>query len=344
MRTIKMKFVNFWLDFDIENDYIYKAVEKNYVVDRTKDADYIMCSVFGECYDYINYPQIRIMYSGENYIPDFNLVDYAVSRYPLELGDRHYYLPGCIDEQGHSEELQYKDRNYGKDILEKKIYFANFIAGHESEYGIRGDFFKKLCEYKRVESPGKYLNNMPEGENVNWKNSSKTDFQRKCKFTLCFESTLHEGFVTEKITDAFYADTIPVYYGSSTVKDIFNEKAFINCSDYESFEKVIEKIIELDNDDEKYLEMLRQPIFIDPMYATKKMEGLEKFFNNIFEQPIEKAYRRSRIYLPQKHEQYLSELKCNKVDAHCLKTVKLVRIVAKRMLIKVKRKFEPRRV
>ena len=53
-----------------------------------------------------------------------------------------------------------------------------------------------------MESPGSYLNTMPDGKVVSFENESKVDFQRKCKFTLCFESTNHYGFVTEKIMDA----------------------------------------------------------------------------------------------------------------------------------------------
>jgi hypothetical protein len=63
---------------------------------------------------------------------------------------------------------------------------------------------------------------MPNNQTVDYSDQSKTDFQRKCKFTLCFESTKNEGFITEKITDAFYADTIPIYYGSSTITDYYN--------------------------------------------------------------------------------------------------------------------------
>ncbi len=126
----------------------------------TDDADYIICSIFGPVYEYCKYPQIRIMYEGENYIPDLNLIDYEICNYPISLQDRCFYFPFCIDEFGHCESLQNKNRNYPDAILNEKIYFANFIAGHESEYSIRDDFYKKLCQYKRVESAGTYLNNM----------------------------------------------------------------------------------------------------------------------------------------------------------------------------------------
>ena len=319
MKTVKIKFVGFWDGFDPEKNIIYQILKKHYNVEVVDDPDYIICSVFGVPYEYCNYPQVRIMYSGENYIPDFNLVDYALCPYPVEFLDRCCYRPVCIGEFGRAKALQHKNRDYTESVLDEKLYFANFIAGHESEYNIRGDFFQKLCEYKRVESPGSYLNNMPNSERVWYLNQSKTDFQRKCKFTLCFESTKHEGFVTEKITDAFYSDTIPVYYGSSTVTDIFNPKAFINCSDYPNFEAVIEKIIELDQDTEKYLEMLRQPVFVESDFADRILEKIEKYILYIFEQPLENAYRRSRVYVPERHEIFLKKYS----GRECLKRYKI---------------------
>ena len=213
------------------------------------------------------------------------------------------------------------------DFVKNKQYFANFIAGHESEYNIRGDFFKKLCEYKRVESPGSYLNNMPNGEQVNWLNDSKSDFQRKCKFTLCFESTNHYGFVTEKIMDAFYADTIPVYYGSPTVTEIFNKDAFINVADYESFDAAIERIKELDQDDEKYLEMLRQPILVNPDYPRELEDALGKYVCHIFDQPLEQAYRRTRVYRPRDCDEYLARA----VDSESLTMKNLILRILEKM-------------
>ncbi len=310
MKTIKIHFDGFWKEYIPESSLIVKILSDHYQVsieENPEDADYIFCSIFGRLYQFCKCKGVRIFLSAENYTPDFNLVDYSICPYPIEFLDRCVYKPVCFDDEGHFLSLQDKDRNYPDSILKEKEYFGNFIASHESEHNIRGDFFKKLCEYKRVESPGTYLYNMPEPVSVSHWDDSKIRFQRKCKFTLCFESTKHEGFVTEKITDAFYADTIPVYYGSDTVKDIFNPKAFINCSDYPNFDAVIEHIKELDQDDEKYLEMLRQPIFNQPKTPEQFYRNLENYLLHIFEQPLEKAYRRSNVFWPKAHEDYLLE-------------------------------------
>lgn len=333
MKTVKINYAGVADDYNKEQNLIYDLLKINgYDVQIVDDPDYLICDFSGENpYQYCGHPQVRIMYSGENFIPDFNLIDYAICPYPIQFGDRNFQLPACVWPRSHWQELMHKNRaGVTVDFVKNKQYFANFIAGHESEYNIRGDFFKKLCEYKRVESPGSYLNNMPNGEQVNWLNDSKSDFQRKCKFTLCFESTNHYGFVTEKIMDAFYADTIPVYYGSPTVTEIFNKDAFINVADYESFDAAIERIKELDQDDEKYLEMLRQPILVNPDYPRELEDALGKYVCHIFDQPLEQAYRRTRVYRPRDCDEYLARA----VDSDSLTMKNLIL----RILEKVKEK------
>ena len=309
MKTIKLNYAGIVKgQFNEKANLIYDTLIRNgYDVEISDDPDYLVCDVYGDNpYEYCGTPQVRIMYTGENVIPDFNLIDYAICPYPIQFGDRSFHLPTCVWPYSRWASLPEKDRNYSLDFLKSKVYFANFISSHDSENNIRSDFFKKLCEYKRVEAPGSFLNNMPNGETVNWLNDSKTDFQRKCKFTLCFESTLHDGFVTEKIMDAFSADTIPIYYGSSAAADIFNKDAFINVADFDSFEDAIARIKELVVDDEKYLQMLRQPILVDPDYPRKLEEAREQYICHIFDQPLENAYRRSRVYYPKRFDDYLA--------------------------------------
>lgn len=330
MKTVKINYAGVADDYNKEQNLIYDLLKINgYDVQIVDDPDYLICDFSGENpYQYCGHPQVRIMYSGENFIPDFNLIDYAICPYPIQFGDRNFQLPACVWPRSHWQELMHKNRaGVIVDFVKNKQYFANFIAGHESEYNIRGDFFKKLCEYKRVESPGSYLNNMPNGEQVNWLNDSKSDFQRKCKFTLCFESTNHYGFVTEKIMDAFYADTIPVYYGSPTVTEIFNKDAFINVADYESFDAAIERIKELDQDDEKYLEMLRQPILVNPDYPRELEDALGKYVCHIFDQPLEQAYRRTRVYRPRDCDEYLARA----VDSESLTMKNLILRILEKM-------------
>ena len=309
MKTVKIKFAGKWEGITPDQNTVCYWLKKNgYDVQVTDDADYIICDVLGEYhYEYCQYPQTRIFESGENVTPDFNLVDYAISRYPIQFGDRNFYYPGCTMSGRYWHALATKDRNYSEEFLKEKPYFANLIARHDSQYNYRSIFFEKLNAYKRVESAGPLLYNMPDDVKVSWLDDSKTNFQRKCKFTICFESISHDGFLTEKITDAFFADTIPIYFGSPHITEIFNKDAFINVLDYDSFDAVVEKVKELDQDDEKYLAMLRQPILVAPDLPRRLDEELEKYILHIFEQPLDKAYRRCRAYYPQWQNEFLAK-------------------------------------
>jgi hypothetical protein len=49
------------------------------------------------------------------------------------------------------------------------------------------------------------------------------------KFALVFENNADDGYMTEKILNAFLADTIPVYFGYSGIRNVFNPDRFIFC-------------------------------------------------------------------------------------------------------------------
>lgn len=304
-------------EFDPNDNYILDVLRKHYDVEVCENPDYLICGVLykgffnrGLYHQYVlKSPKVRILFCGENLIPDYNLVDYSVCQYPIEYLDRNCYFPCGVEAFTNGRlffrELQDKNRDYPDSIYDTKEHFASFIASHDSENNIRGDFFKALNSRKRVESAGTYLNNQDGGKTVDWLDGSKERLLKKCRFSLCFESTKHEGFITEKIVEAFYSDTVPVYYGSSNIKEIFNPKAFIDISDFETFDDAVDRIMEIENDKSLYMEMLCQPIFNNPRYPEEKYAELEGFLCHIFDQPLEKAYRRSRCIAAKNHENFM---------------------------------------
>ena len=63
----------------------------------------------------------------------------------------------------------------------------------------------------------------------------------------------------------------------------FNTKSFVNFYDFNNFDKMIEYIIELDNNNSKYLEMLNQPWFSDyNIPDNNKLENIKSFLYKIF--------------------------------------------------------------
>ena len=66
------------------------------------------------------------------------------------------------------------------------------------------------------------------------------------------------GYTTEKIYEPMMALSIPIYWGNSEVYKDFNTNSFINWNDYGSDEKVVERIIEIDNDDDLYMDYMKE--------------------------------------------------------------------------------------
>ncbi len=51
--------------------------------------------------------------------------------------------------------------------------------------------------------------------------------------------------------------------------------------------------------------MLSQPILVNENIAQEIADSFEKWVCAIFDQPLEKAYRRSRVYSPKRMDEFL---------------------------------------
>jgi hypothetical protein len=140
--------------------------------------------------------------------------------------------------------------------------FCSFVVSND-KCVIRNNIFKRLNAYKKVDSMGRYANNV--GGNVPYPYWSREfiDVIGKYKFMICGENTKMATYSTEKIVNPYLAKVIPIYWGAHNITNIFNHESMLFLEDEtdESFEKLINKVIELDNDHEKYLEFVNRPIF-----------------------------------------------------------------------------------
>lgn len=62
-------------------------------------------------------------------------------------------------------------------------------------------------------------------------------------------------------------------------------------------------------DDELYLQILSQNPFNVENFATDITNRYELFIKNIFDQPLESAFRRSRVFYAKRYEDYLIDIK-----------------------------------
>lgn len=276
MKEIKIQFTDIpESSFDRENNWIINTLREKYTVVISEEPEFLFYSVFG--YTHMNYLNcVKIFFTGEVSVPNFNECDYALSFNYLTLGDRHFrgvVGDGVADTISNiKRNIQIRD-NITDDMSHRK--FCNFVYSQDTvgEGAIlRKSFCQKLMEYKHIDCPGLVLNNMPVGAieprwkssqysignvNSNW-NDGKIAFLENYKFTIAFENVRAVGYTTEKLIHPFMAKSVPIYWGNPSVIQDFNPRAFINCNDYPSLDDVIKRIIALDQDDTQYLEMLRQ--------------------------------------------------------------------------------------
>lgn len=290
MQKIKIGYVDFWKGMNPETHIFTKILQKHYEVEITlTNPDFVFCSTFGQ--NYLKYSCPRILYIGEAFTPDFNLYDYAIGFDHMQFGERYLRYPLCVMDTENMKAAINKVNRTEEDFKNRKG-FCSFVVSSGGGVGdFRNWFFEQLSLYKKVDSGGRFKNNLPDGQPV----ADKREFQEKYRFSLAFENTSFPGYVTEKIIDAWAAGTIPIYFGDPCITVDFNEKAFIQCKGKEHFEEVLTRIKEIDENEELYLAMVREPIFNQdsPIQQMLNPEYLEQFLLNIVKQGSEKAIRRN---------------------------------------------------
>ena len=280
-RKIKVKFVDFFNSFEETNNDFLNALCERYDVEFSDQPEYLFYSGFG--YEHLKYDCIRIFFTGECCTPNFNECDYAIAFDRLHFGDRYLRLPLYNIFQYKPEYEQLKNRPiFTEDDLKAKKGFCSFVVSNCFADDVRAVFYDKLSQYKKIASGGRFRNNI--GGAV----ADKKKFQSEYKFAIAFENTSYDGYCTEKLMEAFAARTIPIYWGDPGVVKDFNPDSFVNAHDFNSFEEVVERVKEIDNDNALYLKMQNA----NPLQSLNTDNGLAGFLYHIIDQDIENARRR----------------------------------------------------
>ena len=331
-KTVKIKFQN-GIDKEIACRAILNELHDEYNFEETNTPDFILFGPYGNDTPPPG-PYIRIGYFCENIRPNLSICEWAFGiPYQDEVNSPRY---ARIQWHDFDPQSLVKPAGYNAaEILEHKKHFCAFVYNTKIPY--REEFFKQLSKYKRVDAPGKSMNNMVNHIDTKYQGNiwqRKQQFLRSYKFTVAFENYVYPGYQTEKLHDAMVADSIPIYCGDSFAGRIFNTNSFINATNPDDinhsatinflekhsqqnfkdirpayyhnpldsaarklkiigrqlkmkmqfngfdFSKVIERIIELDQDDAKYIQVLNQPWYnnnVPPANASLKKRWVEIF-------------------------------------------------------------------
>ncbi len=295
MKTIRLKICGYGTKNPTSYaNFIVERLHKYYKVEFSENPDYLI--YHESTFEHLKYNNcIKIFFTGENITPNFNLCDYSIGFDYLNFEDRHYRYPLYLIKVFYNDaELELVNKNYlyeplhlTKEDLATKKEFCSFVYSNYRSDNHRKLIVEKLSEYKTVNCGGSYLNN------THTKIANKVAFEMGHKFSIAFENSSRSGYTTEKIVSAIAAKTIPIYWGNPNIAKEFNSKRFINCHDYKNFDEVLERVKQIDANDELYLNMVNAPIAADGYSFTQVQDEFDTFLKNIFDQPLERAKRRT---------------------------------------------------
>lgn len=270
-----------WPDFDLAAWFsgFLPGIHDLYDFEVSDRPDFILYSVFGPPPP--KGPWARIFYTGENRRPELDKCEWAFGfDHEDSVRDPRYFRLPLYTVYGCGRNLV-KRYFEAERIRRSKKRFCAFIYSN-ADAPERVLFFGKLSRYKRVDAPGRVMNNMPGfgsgRDNADWRRE-KIAFLRDYKFVIAFENSSYPGYTTEKLTDPMLARGVPIYWGNPLVHMDFNPRSFVNAHEHDSLDAVVQRVIELDRDDELYDAVLREPYYHgnEPSRFVDALRILERF-------------------------------------------------------------------
>ena len=294
MSKIKISFSDFWSGYDNNSNFwtlMFNRLNIPYeVVDD--NSDLLISSCFGGSWIKKNSKK-KLYWTGENwYRMDTNfqelsgnrIIDFFDMVYSFDYNDykNHYRLPlyiiDCIE--SNLTDFNQNLRNKSKDVLYSEFKdrkFCTFVQGN-GNCQFRNDYFLKLNEIEKVDSYGSLFNNT--GQTLD--RGGKIETTKSYKFSLAFENSEYDGYVSEKIIDAFKSDIIPIYWGGSKVSTEFNPKSFIDVNTL-GMNKSLEIISDMNKDFDLYWSYYSEKIISSETPLIDRISNFENSFKNFIE-------------------------------------------------------------
>lgn len=150
-------------------------------------------------------------------------------------------------------------KNNGKErVFPTKNICAIISNGNGIERNLLLD---KIDKRIQIDYAGQYRNNTEKIDHY-YNTDEFIDFVSQYKFVVSMENSRADTYITEKITHGFLSSSIPIYWGSLRVTDYFNNERFINIQhENNNIDLIIDRIEEICNNNDEYLNIIKQPIF-----------------------------------------------------------------------------------
>ncbi|OHS96673.1 hypothetical protein TRFO_09829 [Tritrichomonas foetus] len=142
-------------------------------------------------------------------------------------------------------------------LSQKVGLVAAFISNCGASNG-RTNYVRELMNYIKVDSYGRCLNNahVPSEWSNGGRDSTKEKAISHYKFTLSFENSDDDDYVTEKLYQPLRFGSVPIFRGCKQVEDFAPPNSVIDANKFASPEELAKYLHYLDKNDTAYNEYL----------------------------------------------------------------------------------------
>ncbi|EKV55915.1 LPS biosynthesis related glycosyltransferase [Brachyspira hampsonii 30446] len=201
-------------------------------------------------------------------------------RFPIWI---FYNFYGLLDNKDYTKDDIKKVIDNINSAKSKKNKFASLVASHDAT-NIRTQMYDKISKIDNISCPGKLFHN--DDTLKQDFNNDKIEYLRDFKFNICPENTISDGYITEKLFDAFKSGCIPIYNGDENIElDLVNKNALLFFKKDEDNTELIKEIEKLHKDDKLFDSFQKQIKIYDSMVdylwerRTKILNRLETLIN-----------------------------------------------------------------
>lgn len=244
----------------------------------------------------------KIYFTAENWqVPNDDSIDLYLTPYRTE-DEKHIRLPTWItfiDWFNESADLSSVNTNdnpnrlplslalkpHPKSFSERSEFCAFVVSNPISKF--RNDCFTELNSYKKVNSGGDLYNNIGGRLELKYPGGGcgdipKYEFFSNHKFTLSFENSQADGYITEKVLHSKMAGCIPLYWGDINTNSDFVSGSIINISQLSNPEQIVKVMQKLEENPEICARIAATPI-LDEEKKQNALNIISKIANKILE-------------------------------------------------------------
>lgn len=228
------------------------------IINKNKKAKKVFFS--GEClHSPVVHPEMKKEYENSS----IDTVDISLGfdflekenyiRYPLWI--LYYFKPTKNKDDIWKIVKEFNERSFNK------TKFCSLVASHDKT-GKRQELYDIVNSIDIVDCAGNFLHN--DNSLRDSFNNNKELYLNQYKFNICPENFAYPGYVTEKLFQSLWSDSIPIYWGASNnpEPEVVNPKSFIYI-DSEKANDSISLIKELHSNERSYKEFKKEPKLLE---------------------------------------------------------------------------------